>query len=322
MEQENPLDISVVIPVFGGEATLRTLVGRCVSALDIAGARHEILLICDRPRDGSWPIAQELARELDSVQAVLLRRNFGQHPATLLERPPEHPLGVRLQHDPDDIPTLVATAEEIGGIAYGIAEELRHSWWRNLSSRVAKRIVARYLGLGFANDISAFRAFPAELREAFADYRGERVAVDVLLSWAGAPIRSVRCEYSERAQGQSGYSVGKLVGYLLDLALGYSTAPLRLASWLGICSVVVAIAIAAYVLQNWVRHGSAVPGFAFIGLSVATFAGVQLLALGLIGEYLGRLYFNSLAKPQYLVAEVERGNAPAEESTSTEATGG
>ncbi len=327
MEQENPLDISVVIPVFGGEATLRTLVGRCVSALDIAGARHEILLICDRPRDGSWPIAQELARELDSVQAVLLRRNFGQHPATLL--------GIRrargrivvtmdedLQHDPDDIPTLVATAEEIGGIAYGIAEELRHSWWRNLSSRVAKRIVARYLGLGFANDISAFRAFPAELREAFADYRGERVAVDVLLSWAGAPIRSVRCEYSERAQGQSGYSVGKLVGYLLDLALGYSTAPLRLASWLGICSVVVAIAIAAYVLQNWVRHGSAVPGFAFIGLSVATFAGVQLLALGLIGEYLGRLYFNSLAKPQYLVAEVERGNAPAEESTSTEATGG
>ena len=302
------VDVSVVVPVYGGEQTIEQLVSQTSAALSDAGWTHEILLVCDRPRDGSWEVAKRLAATRPEVTSIQLRRNFGQHPATLL--------GIRrsvgttivtmdedLQHDPLDVPTLVRESRSAGAIAYGVAKELKHAWWRNATSRAAKWLVARYLGF-HAHDISAFRAFPAELREAFATYHGERVAIDVLLSWAGAPIRAVECRYSTRETGESGYTFRKLVGYLLDLMLGYSTAPLRLASWLGLCAVFLALGVGGYVLVNWLVRGSVVPGFAFLALSVAMFSGVQLLSLGLIGEYLGRLYFNALGKPQYLVAEI------------------
>ncbi|MCB9506864.1 MAG: glycosyltransferase family 2 protein [Myxococcales bacterium] len=300
-----PPDISVVVPVYGGATTIEALAERVDATMSARGWSYELIFVCDRPRDGSWEVARRLAASGACVRALLLRRNFGQHPATLL--------GIReargetivtmdedLQHSPEDIPLLVETSRAMSGIAYGIAEELQHAWWRNVTSRTAKWLVARYVGFD-ARDVSAFRAFPATLRAAFADYRGERVAIDVLLSWAGAPARAVRCAFAPRAGGESGYTLRKLVAYLGDLLLGYSTAPLRLASWLGLVAVVAAIAIGAYVLANWFVHGSAVPGFAFLALSVAAFSGAQLLALGLIGEYLGRLYFNSLQKPQYLV---------------------
>ena len=307
-------EISVVVPVYGGESTIEELVRRTSETLSGEGWSHEILLVCDRPRDGSWKVAERLANECEGVRAMLLRRNFGQHPATLL--------GIRrargativtmdedLQHDPSDLPTLIRASQADNAIAYGVADELKHAWWRNATSRTAKFIVARYLGFN-ANDVSAFRAFPSEVRDAFAEYHGERVAIDVLLSWAGAPVRSIRCQFQRRDEGESGYTFRKLVGYLMDLALGYSTAPLRLASWLGILAVFVALAISAYIFVNWLVNGSVVPGFAFLGLSIAVFAGIQLLSLGLIGEYLGRLYFNALGKPQYLVDQiVEHGDA-------------
>lgn len=310
-----PVDVSIVVPVYGGERTIEALVTRTGAALEASGWSWEVILVCDRPRDGSWEVARRLAASSPGVSAVRLRRNFGQHPATLL--------GIRravgrtivtmdedLQHAPEDVPTLVRESLAHGAIAYGITDAPEHAFWRNLSSRTAKWFVASYLGFN-ASEVSAFRAFPAELRSAFSHYRGERVAVDVLLSWAGAPGRAVRCAHAPRAAGASGYTFGKLVAYLMDLMLGYSTAPLRIASWMGIASMFVALGIAGYVLVNWLVHGSVVPGFAFLALSVAAFSGVQLLSLGLIGEYLGRLYFHALGKPQYLVAEVVRSDEGA-----------
>lgn len=316
MSVETPeIDVSVVVPVYGGERTVPALVERTRAALSERGWSFEILLICDSPRDNSWAVCSGLARDLPSVEAVLLQRNFGQHPATLL--------GMRLargqtivtmdedlQHAPEDIPRLVELSVAEKALVYGIAGELKHSWWRNLTSRTAKWFIARYLNFRDAKVISPFRAFPATLRAAFETYRSERVAVDVLLSWAGAPIRTVVCRYAEREQGISGYTFGKLVGYLSDLMLGYSTAPLRLASWLGIMSVFVSLGIALFAFITWLRHGSVVPGFAFLAMSIALFSGVQLLSLGLIGEYVGRLYFNSLGKPQYLVATRVRQGDP------------
>lgn len=302
------LDVSVVVPLYGGEKTIASLVERVSSTLAQEGWSYEIWLVCDQPRDRSWEIAARLASERSDTHAIRLMRNFGQHPATLLgirraEGATIVTMDEDLQHAPEDIPALVRESQEHGAIAYGLAEELQHAWWRNATSRLAKWFIARYFQFGDARRISAFRAFPASARTAFEHYHGERVAVDVLLSWSGLPLRPYRCQYAPRAEGESGYTFRKLVRYLSDLLLGYTTAPLRIASWMGLLSVVIAAGIALYVLINWLRVGSAVPGFAFLALSVAAFAGVQLLSLGIMGEYLGRLYFNSLSKPQYLVAE-------------------
>jgi undecaprenyl-phosphate 4-deoxy-4-formamido-L-arabinose transferase len=114
------------------------------------------------------------------------------------------------------------------------------------------------------------------------------------------------CEHAPRQGGASGYTLRKLVNYMLDLTVGYSTAPLRVASALGLLSVVVAMLVGLFIVANYLVRGSVVPGFAFIALSVAMFSGVQLLSIGVMGEYLGRLYENSLRKPQYTVEAIVR----------------
>ena len=309
--------LSVVVPVYGGETTIRALVEGICARCDEAGLSVEVLLICDRPRDGSWGVAQALATSEARVTAVLLGRNYGQHPATLL--------GIRmargktivtmdedLQHDPASLPALVQASEASGAIVYGVANRLQHGAWRNVASRSAKRFLARFVGFTAATDLTAFRAFPARLRDAFERYEGRNVAIDVLLSWSGAPTTTMVCDHAPRQGGASGYTLRKLVNYMLDLTVGYSTAPLRLASALGLLAVVAAGAIGLLIVANYLVRGSVVPGFAFLALSIAMFAGVQLLSIGVMGEYLGRLYENSLRKPQYTVEAVVRAERDGE----------
>lgn len=310
LSPKNPA-VSIVIPVYGGERTLEALVEGLRGSLEAAGLTFELLLVCDRPRDGSWAIASRLASSDRRVAAVLLGRNYGQHPATLL--------GIRmaqgttivtmdedLQHSPEEVPRLVVASRASGGIVYGVASRLQHGAWRNFTSRSAKRFLARFVGFSAATDLSAFRAFPARLRDAFERYEGRNVAIDVLLSWSGAATATMTCEHAPRQGGASGYTLRKLVNYMLDLTVGYSTAPLRVASALGLLSVVVAMLVGLFIVANYLVRGSVVPGFAFIALSVAMFSGVQLLSIGVMGEYLGRLYENSLRKPQYTVEAIVR----------------
>ncbi len=304
------IDISVVIPVYGGQNTIAELVSGLHTQFDESSLAGEVILVCDRPPDNSWAVARELAAQ-GLCTAVHLQTNVGQHPATLA--------GIRmargthiatmdedLQHSPRDLPILLDESKRIDGIAYGKFEEPRHGLWRNVTSALTKWFLARYIGGQVAANASAFRVFPARLRESFTHYTGERVAIDVLLSWAGAPIITVPCQHAPRADGHSGYTFRKLVAYLGDLLVGYSTLPLRITTFVGLASVGLALAIGVYVFINWLRYGSAVPGFAFIAMTTAVLSGTQLMALGIIGEYLGRMYFNALGKPQYLVHEVAR----------------
>ncbi len=299
-------DVSVVVPVYGGEATVAELAHGLAAALE--GRDWELLFVCDRPRDASWAQVQALAAENPRVRALLFRRNYGQHPALLC--------GIRLargrtvvtmdedlQHDPADVPALVELSEADCALVYGVSAELHHGGFRNLSSRLLKRFLAGYLGVDFGRNMSAFRAFPTQAREAFADYRSAMVAIDVLLSWSALPVRALACAHAPRRAGTSGYTLSKLMKLMGDVVLGFSVAPLRLATWAGLVAMFGAFALSGYVLLTWLLHGSAVPGFAFLGLAVTLLGGVQLLALGLLGEYLGRLYGSTLGRPQYLVAE-------------------
>ena len=141
LSPKNPA-VSIVIPVYGGESTIEALVEGLRGSLEAADLTFEVLLICDRPRDGSWAIASRLASSDRRVAAVLLGRNYGQHPATLL--------GMRmaqgttivtmdedLQHSPEEVPRLVAASRASGGIVYGVASRLQHGVWRNFTSRTA-----------------------------------------------------------------------------------------------------------------------------------------------------------------------------------------
>ncbi|MCO4764098.1 MAG: glycosyltransferase [Myxococcales bacterium] len=302
------LDLSIVVPVYGGEATIEPLCTQLGEELRRRDWRYEILLVCDRPVDGSWAVAKRLATTTSEVIAIRLQRNVGQHAALLL--------GIRqarggvivtmdedLQHAPADVPALVDTVLKHHCLAYGVTVQQHHGAFRNASSRLIKWAIKRYLEVEDAQHLSAFRAFPARERSAFTGYNHPNVAIDVLLSWTGLPVRAVATSHNARAAGESGYTFTKLVAHLANLAFGFSTAPLRLASYIGFGAVLFAGGLFVYAIVNWMIHGSGVPGFAFTIASLAALGGAQLLALGLIGEYLGRLYLGSLGRPQYRIAE-------------------
>ena len=299
--------MSVVVPVFNSEGTLEPLVERLERVLEGVGGPFELLLIDDGSRDGSWGVVERLAASRGWVRGVRLMRNFGQHNALLC--------GVRearwgvvvtldddLQHPPEAIPALLEALEERElDVVYGVAAALPHGVWRNLASRVTKLALQAAMGAETARLVSAFRAFRVEVREAFAAYRSPFVSLDVLLTWGTTRFGAVRVEHAERAVGRSNYTLRKLVLHALNMATGFSALPLRAAVWVGFGFTLFGVVILGVVLVRWWEEGSVVPGFPFLASTLAIFSGAQLFALGVIGEYLGRVYFRTMDKPTYVV---------------------
>src|SRR5215510_5636051 len=215
-QEMSRLGISVVVPVYNSERSLVGVVERIERVLDQTGSEYEVVLVNDGSRDGSWRKIQELANENPSVRGIKLMRNYGQHNALLCGiRSAVYPTVVTLDDDgqnpPEEIPKLLARLDEGYDLVYGVPEQQQHGLWRNAASRLTKLAMQSVLGADSACDVSAFKAFRARLRNAFAEYEGAYVAIDVLLAWGAARTGSVRVRHDPRQQGKSNYTLGRLV---------------------------------------------------------------------------------------------------------------
>ena len=151
--------------------------------------------------------------------------------------------------------------------------------------------------------VGPFRALRTPLRDAFASFAGPYVSIDVLLSWATSRFSSVEVDHVERRSGPSTYSFGKLASLALTMLTGFSTRPLRLASLLGLVSTFLGVVILVYVVVRLAIEGNPAPGFPFLASIIAIFSGTQLLTLGIIGEYLGRIHVRTMDQPAYAIRE-------------------
>lgn len=297
------MNISVVIPVYNGQDTITPLVERLANVLPAVSDSYEVVLVCDGSPDESWRVIEQLAGRFAWVRGLELMRNYGQHNALLC--------GVRaacyeviitmdddLQHPPEEIPLLLAKLEEGYDVVFGVPKKMPHSWWRNLTSSFTKAMVGYVMGYQSIRDISSYRAFRAHIRKAFDDYRGPDLLLDVLLTWGTNRFGSVPVEESPRTHGSSNYSLRKLIKLALTLMTGYTTLPLRFASVLGFAFTLLGLFVLIYVLVTYFTLGS-IPGFSFLASAVIIFSGVQLFALGIIGEYLARIFDRSYGRPTY-----------------------
>ncbi len=248
-------------------------------------------------------------------------RNYGQHNATLC--------GVRLargeviitmdddlQHPPEEIPQLLDKLAEGYDVVYGVPVKRPHSWWRNWFSVVTKRVLAQIMGIHTIRDLSAFRAFRTRVRDAFSGYCNPNVILDVLLSWGTARFTTVIVNQRPREAGKSNYNFARLLRITMTVVTGFGTAPLRFASMVGFGFTLFGIAIFFYVLIVTLLQGS-IPGFPFLASIIALFSGTQLFALGIIGEYLARIFDRSMDRPAYMVGE-EIGARPSIAEAPTE----
>jgi undecaprenyl-phosphate 4-deoxy-4-formamido-L-arabinose transferase len=152
-----------------------------------------------------------------------------------------------------------------------------------------------------ARNVSALRVFRTQLRDGFANYRGQFVSIDVLLTWSTTRFKVIPVRHDPRKIGVSNYTVRKLFTHAMNMMTGFSTIPLQLASVVGFAFTLFGIAVLLLVLIRYMIVGSPVQGFPFLASIIAIFSGAQLFALGIIGEYLARMHFRMMDRPTYAV---------------------
>lgn len=315
--KEKPLQdkrVSIVVPVYNGEKTLAELADRVDRTMRPLIKAFEIIYVNDGSRDNSWNVIQELAEQRTFVRGFNLMTNYGQHNALFAGIQEARfeiivTMDDDLQHPPEEIPKLLNMLCSGYDVVYGRPAERSHSAWRNISSKLLKTTLKVVLGAEMGGHSSAFRAFRADMRRGFQNFRDAQLSIDVLLSWSAARVTHVLVNHQPRKTGKSGYTLRKLFLLAFNMLTGYSTLPLRIASGVGLFTALYGLGLFFYVVIRRLLQTNYVPGFAFIAAEIALFAGLQLFAIGVIGEYVARLHFRTMGKPPYVVRDsVESGD--------------
>jgi glycosyltransferase involved in cell wall biosynthesis len=307
MNEKSTVDLSVVIPAYCSEATLPTLVHRLRKTLEGMGRRYEIVLVDDGSKDGTWSVLSKLQTQHPEITAIQLMRNFGQHNALMCGlRHARGDLIVTLDDDlqnpPEEIPVLVAAIEEGDyDLVYGKYHRKRHGRWRNLGSAVVN--IFYRLVFHLTVTVTAFRVMRRQLAQSILSYDLNFTFLDGLLAWNTQRIGEVPVEHEPRQDGRSGYSLRRLVLLAMNLFANFSLLPLQAVSLLGFMFSIIGFALGSYYLVLYFLDRLVVPGYASTIVAILVLGGTQLLALGVIGEYLGRLHLNVNRKPQYTVRE-------------------
>jgi undecaprenyl-phosphate 4-deoxy-4-formamido-L-arabinose transferase len=292
--------------VFNGAATVPALVDRLRAVLRAGTSQYEIILVNDGSRDTSWATIESLALRYPEIVGIDLMRNYGQHNALLC--------GIRrtrfdvivtldddLQQPPEEIPRLMARLAEGFDVVYGTPKQEQHGFWRNMSSRVTKAALGTATSASVAPMVSAFRCFRSSVKPAFEEYRSPLLSIDVLLTWATTSFSSVTVRREPRRSGVSNYRIRALVRHTMNMMTGYSLLPLQMATMIGFLFTIFGVLVLAFVIGRYLIVGTNVAGFPFLASIIAIFSGAQLFALGIIGEYLGRMHLRTMDRPAYIV---------------------
>jgi glycosyltransferase involved in cell wall biosynthesis len=311
----------VVVPVYNSQGCLLLLVERLNRALDTGSQLGELILVNDGSQDQSWEVIQSLAAKHSWIRGFNLMRNYGQHNALLC--------GIRLarygvivtmdddlQTPPDEVPRLLAQLENGCDVVYGTPQKEAHGFLRNMASRFTKIALQSAVGAKTARKVSSFRAFRTDLRDAFSNYCGPYVSIDVLLTWGTKRFAAVPVRNDPRTIGESSYTFGKLVAHAMNMMTGFSTVPLQIASITGFVFTFFGFAVLLFVTGRYLIQGNPVPGFPFLASLIAIFSGAQLFALGIMGEYLARMHFRMMDRPSYTVRSTTANGAEEKKKRS------
>jgi glycosyltransferase involved in cell wall biosynthesis len=300
------VSISVVVPCYRSAATLPALVSRLAAVLAGLRRTYEIILVVDGGPDDTWEIAHDLSVRDRRVRVIRLARNYGQHNALIAGiRAARYGLTVTmdddLQHPPEQLPRLLEALSDDIDLVYAVPRVEEHGMVRSCASRMVKAGLAGAMGIDNARRIGAFRVFRTFLRAALEHLTGPHVSVDVALSWATTRVAAVAVDLDRRTVGQSGYSTRALMRHATNLVVGYSTAPLRQVTYLGFVIGTGGMVLFARVLWQYFHGDTTVAGFTTLASMIAIFSSAQMIAVGVLGEYVGRVHVHGMGRPTYVI---------------------
>jgi glycosyltransferase involved in cell wall biosynthesis len=308
-----PPALSFVIPLYNSADTIASVV-HDIEALSIEGG-HEIVLVNDGSADATSAVCRELVqRSTIPITLIEHARNFGEHNAVLTGW--RHARGAYVvnldddgQNPPGEAARLWQHAAGRGlDVVYGHYEVKRHSPWRNAGSWFTNRMTDWALDKPHGFYLSSFRCVSSFVTRQVVSYAGPYPYVDGLLLQVTQRIGSITVRHDERRAGRSGYTLRRLIRLWLSAWINFSLLPLRAATAVGVVTAVAGLLAFVFVVWLWYADRGPAYGWGWVMATVLVFSGTQLVMLGLIGEYLGRMFLAVNQRPQAIVREVIRGS--------------
>lgn len=304
--------ISIVIPVYNAATTIGPLVDRLVGLLR---NRLQIVLVNDGSRDNSHEACCSLIDKYPGIIVYLqLAKNFGEHNAVMAGL--NHADGDYVvimdddfQNPPEEVTRLVGLAENKGyDVVYSYYKKKQHHALRNMGSRFNNWVAVFMLDKPKDLYLSSFKCISRFAVKEVTKYKGPFPYIDGLLLRATRNIGKIETQHKTREQGHSGYTFHKLMSLWLNMFINFSINPLRLSSLLGFLFSGIGILLSIYIVVEKFTHPEIPVGWPFLVVAVTVFSGVQLLILGLLGEYLGRLFMTNNQTPQFVIREIHKKN--------------
>lgn len=303
----NEMELSIIIPVYKSASILSELIKQIENALMQTPLKHyEVILINDCSPDNSWQIIEELCERYSFVKGINLRKNTGQHNAIMAGL--NHSNGKiivmmddDLQHHPQYVYNFYKKIQEGYDVCYTKYLERKHAKWKIMGSMFNDWAAEIFLQKPKGLYLSSFKAITVDIKNEIIKYTGSFTYVDGLILMITSNITTIEVEHHERYDGTGNYNFRRLVHLWIQMATNFSIVPLRIASILGLLFATFGFLYTIWLIIGKFTFGITPTGWSSLIISILVFGGVQLLAIGMIGEYIGRIYLNLNRKPQYIL---------------------
>jgi glycosyltransferase involved in cell wall biosynthesis len=327
MNTEQPL-ISIVAPIFNEEQVIDTFYHQLCVVLDEMKLPAELIFVDDGSRDNSADILNKLQQDDPRIAIVQLSRNFGKEIALTAGLDHSHGdavivIDTDLQDPPELIPQLIEEWRNGYDVVY--AQRLKRegeSWFKKMTAHNFYRLIRRTSDINIPADTGDFRLLSRRAVEALGQLRERHRFMKGLFTWIGYPQKAVKYNRQPRRAGHTKWNYWKLWNFALEGITSFSTAPLRLATYFGLLVALFSFIYGAYIIYKTLAHGNPVPGYPSLMVVILFLGGIQLIGIGIIGEYLGRLYDESKQRPLYLLKSYHPADAFSDSSAATRSSTG
>ena len=309
MNAQAPVYLSVVVPVYNEEASIPELLRRLVGAVRVVGRPAELVLVDDGSTDGTLSLLRGFSTEMVDIVVIELARNFGQHAAVMAgfskcRGEVVVTLDADLQNPPEEIPRLVAKMEEGYDVVGTIRRDRTDPYPRKLASRLVNLMVARATGHDLHDYGCMLRAYSRETVAAMLACPERHTFIPALAMAVARRTTEIEVDHAPRIRGKSKYSLLRLLRLNLDLMMGFTSIPLRVVSGTGLVIAALGLVFSVFLIVRRFLVGPEVEGVFTLFAVLFFFVGVQILALGIVGEYVARMYDEVRGRPRFIIRSI------------------
>ena len=298
--------ISVVIAIYNEEKVLPELYNRLIPVLSAISEDYEVILVDDGSKDRSWEIIENFAKKNEKIKGIKFSRNFGQHVATTAGLDNSNGdfvvlMDADLQDQPEEIPKMLEKCKEGFEVVYAVRKTRDESFLKRMSGKSFYFVFNKLSSFQLRPDIGMFRVMTRLVRDNIVQMREQTRIITGLIDWLGFPSAYVEIDRPERFSGETKYTLRRLLRLAMQGIMSFSNIPLRFATYMGLTVSVGSMLLGFYFIIKKVFLDIDLAGWPSLITAVLFLGGIQLMVIGILGEYIGRIFIDIKQRPLYVI---------------------